>query len=73
MRYAPTEDRKGRAIHPGDRVRIKTYPKGTAEGIVVISSRRMTVGLDGSVLPALSVDVEGTLYTPMSSKGILKL
>lgn len=71
--YALTKDRKGVTLHPGDRVRVKTYPRGTAEGIVVVSLRAMEVLPDGTSAPALSMQTaEGTLY-PLYEKGTLKL
>jgi len=73
-KFAPAEDRKGRALEPGDKVRFKTYPRGEAEGVVIVSSRSMQVMPDGSTLPALAIEVEGgrTFGMP-SSKGVLKL
>lgn len=73
-KFAPAEDRKGRTLEPGDKVRFKTYPRGEAEGIVVVSSRSMQVMPDGSTLPALAIEVEGgrTFGMP-SSKGVLKI
>jgi protein involved in polysaccharide export with SLBB domain len=71
--YAPQQDRKGRDLHPGDRVRVKAYPRGTLEGIIVVSPRARVVLLDGSTAPALVVDVEGTLFSLPSPKGVLKL
>lgn len=73
MPYAPQEDRKGRPLQPGDRVRIKTYPRGSAEGIVAISSRARVVLAGGATAPALVVDVDGTLYGMPSPKGVLKI
>jgi hypothetical protein len=70
--YAPATDRKGQSLVPGDKVRIKLYPRGTAEGVVVVSSRAQQRLADGSYLPALVVDVGGTTY-PLLSKGALKL
>ena len=72
-RYAPCQDRNGRDLHPGDRVRFKTYPRGTAEGVVVISKRGLEVLPDGSTAPALAIDSDGTLYGMPSSKGVLKV
>lgn len=73
MKYAPSEDRKGRDLHPGDRVRLKLHPRGTAEGVVVISPRVQQRLPDGSYLPALAVDVNGRLFGIPSSKSVLKL
>lgn len=73
MKYAPSEDRKGRDLHPGDRVRIKLYPRGTAEGVVAISPRVQERLPDGSYLPALVVDVDGTLFGMPPPKGVLRL
>lgn len=39
----------------------------------MISKRTMEVMSDGSTLPALSIDSEGTLYGMPPSKGVLKL
>jgi hypothetical protein len=71
--YAPTQDRKGRALHPGDRVRIKLYPRGTAEGILEISSRARVMLPDGSTAPDLVVNSNGIMYGCPPPKGILKL
>lgn len=65
--YASAVDRKGNVLNPGDRVRINTYPRGTAEGIVVVSP----TAYEGD-LPALAVDVDGRLYS-MSAKSTLRL
>jgi hypothetical protein len=73
MNYAPVKDRKGREVHPGDRVRFKIYPRGTAEGVVTISPRTMEVMPDGSTLPALAIELEGRLSGMPSSKGLLKI
>ena len=70
--YAPETDRKGTALHPGDRVRFKTYPRGTAEGFVVISKRARVVMPDGSTLPALAIDSDGTVYD-LCGRGTTKL
>ena len=74
--HAPYEDRKGQALHPGDRVSFKLYPRGTAKGIVVISERAQAMVGDGSFAPALSIQrdgVVGTLYSMPSPRGVLKL
>lgn len=60
-KYAPSEDRKGRSLHPGDRVRFKTYPRGVSEGVVVVSKRTLEVMPDGTTLPALAIDSDGAL------------
>lgn len=73
MEYAPSTDRKGRDLHPGDRVRFKTYPRGQAEGVVVINKRTREVLPDGSSAPALSIESEGRIYSMPPSKGVLKL
>lgn len=73
MDYAPSKDRKGSDLHPGDRVRIKLYPRGIAEGIVAVSKRAVEVLPDGSTLPALVIDADGRTYSMPSSKGVLKL
>lgn len=72
--YAVITDRKGVQLHPGDRVRIRLYPKGSLEGTVVVSPRTQVVMSDGSTRRALSVrdEVDGTLYE-LNSKGALKL
>jgi hypothetical protein len=72
--YATITDRKGVQLHPGDRVRIKRYPRGTVEGVVVVSPRTLVVLPDGSTKRALSVkdEVDGTIYE-LKSKGALKL
>jgi len=73
MNYAPTKDRNGRDIRPGDRVRFKLYPRGTAEGVVVVSKRTLEVMPDGSSAPALAIDSDGTLFGMPPSKGVLKI
>lgn len=74
MKFAPAEDRKGRPLNPGDKVRFKTYPRGDAEGVVIVSLRAMEVMPDGSTLPALAIEVEGgRSYGMPSPKGVLKL
>lgn len=73
MNYAPSQDRKGRDLHPGDRVRFKLYPRGTGEGVVVISPRVREVLPDGSTAPGLVIDSDGTLYGMPPPKGVLKL
>lgn len=66
-------DRKGRQLHPGDRVRVKTYPKGTVEGVLVVSDRTLVV-VKGKTYPALVVKADnGTLYSNYSEKAILKI
>lgn len=70
--YAPTTDRKGCELHPGDRVRFKLYPRGTAEGVVVVSKRSLVV-MPAGTLPALSIQTDdGTLYG-LIERGTLKL
>jgi len=71
--YGPSEDRKGVSLHPGDRVRFKLYPRGTAEGIVVVSRRVRQVMPDGSTLPALAIDWDGEPYGMPPPKGVLKI
>lgn len=73
MNYAPAEDRKGQNLSPGDYVRFKLYPRGTAEGVVVISKRTREVLPDGSSAPALAIDSDGTLYGMPPPKGVLKI
>jgi len=72
--YEAITDRKGNLLHPGDRVRIKLYPRGTLEGTVTVNPRVRVVRSDGSTTRALSVkdEVDGTLYE-LKSKGALKL
>jgi len=70
--YAPEEDRNGRSLRPGDRVRFKLYPRGTAEGVVVISKRTMQVLPNGEQAPALAIESDGTVYD-LYGKGTLKL
>jgi hypothetical protein len=73
VHYAPAQDRKGHDLKPGDKVRIKTYPRGTAEGVVVISPRAQERLPDGSWAPALAVDCDGTTYGMPPPKGVLKI
>lgn len=70
--YAPETDRRGRDLRPGDRVRFKLYPRGTAEGVVVVSQRARLVMPDGSTLPALAIESDGTVYD-LSSRGTTRL
>jgi hypothetical protein len=65
-------DRKGRVIGPGDRVRIRLYPRGTAEGTVAVSSKTKVVS-GGILLSALVVEANGAFYSMPGSKHILKL
>lgn len=71
--HAHYEDRNGEAILPGDTVRIKMHPRGTATGTVVISERATVVMPDGKTAPALSVDCDGRLYSLPSPKAVLKV
>lgn len=72
--YAPMNDRKGDPIRPGDRVRAKTYPRGTVEGAIMISPREREVMRDGSTRPSLvMIADDGTIYGSLSSNGVLKL
>jgi hypothetical protein len=71
--YAPAADRNGKDLHPGDFVRFKTYPKGTAEGVVVVSNRAREVMPDGSTLPALVIMTDDGILYSLHSKGTLKL
>lgn len=73
MNFAPAKDRKGRDLQPGDRVRFKTYPRGNAEGVVIISKRTLEVLPDGKTAPALAIDSDGTVYGMPPPKGVLKL
>ena len=71
--YAPETDRRGRDLRPGDRVRFKLYPRGIAEGRVVVSPRVRVVMPDGGTLPALAIETDdGTRYD-LSSRGTTKL
>src|SRR5262249_7372629 len=71
--YAPARDRNDRELHPGDSVRFKLYPRGTATGVVVISERARQVLPDGSTLPALAIDSDGRVYSMPPPKGVTKL
>lgn len=74
MKYAPAQDRKGHDLHPGDKVRFKMYPKGTAEGVVVISKHGLEVLPDRTTAPALAIEVEGgRTYGMPPPKGVLKI
>ena len=73
MNYAPSKDRNGRDLHPGDKVRFKTYPKGSAEGVVTISKRTLEVLPDGKTAPALAIESDGTTYGMPPPKGVLKI
>jgi hypothetical protein len=73
VQYAPSHDRNGHELHPGDKVRFKTYPRGTAEGVVVISKRFHEVLPDGKTAPALAIDSDGTTYNMPPPKGVLKI
>lgn len=70
--YAPEQDRRGRDLHPGDRVRFKLYPRGTAEGVVVVSARVRLVLSDGRTAPALAIESDGVVYA-LSNGGVTKL
>jgi hypothetical protein len=72
--FETIEDRKGNRLRPGDRVRIRLYPKGTLEGIVVVNPTKRVVLRSGGTKQALSVkdEVDGTLYE-LNSKGALKI
>ena len=69
--YAPEKDKKGNNLKPGDKVSFKTYPKGTARGIVGISPKAKTKH-QGEWVPTLVIQAHGTTY-PLNSKGVLKL
>jgi hypothetical protein len=73
MQYAPSKDRNGHDLHPGDRVRFKIYPKGSAVGIVVISKRTLEVLPDGKTAPALAIDSDGTIYGMPPPKGVARM
>lgn len=71
--HAPETDRRGQDLHPGDRVRFKLYPRGTAEGVIVVSPRARVVMPDRSTRPALAIQTDdGTIYN-LSSGGTTKL
>lgn len=72
-KYAPEQDRLGRDLAPGDRVRFKVYPRGTNEGHIIISPRSMVVMPGGGTLPALAIENDdGTVYA-LHSRGTTKL
>lgn len=73
MNYAPAQDRKGHDLRPGDRVRFKLYPRGTAEGVVVISPRTLEVLPGGKTAPALAIEADGKTYGMPPPKGVLKI
>lgn len=73
MNYEHATDCKGQVIHPGDRVSIKRYPRGTVRGVVAISDRATSI-LNGVEAPALIVvSDEGTRYNLPGSKSVRKL
>ncbi len=71
--YAPAADRQGRPLSPGDRVRFKMHPRGTAEGHVIVSPRTFEVLPDGSSLPALCIAADGGVIYPLHSRGVTKI
>lgn len=71
--FAPETDRKGRPLQPGDRVRFKTYPRGTSEGVVKVSPRKQARQPDGTWLPALIIETEDGITYDLISKGTTKL
>jgi hypothetical protein len=73
VEYAPAQDRNGRDLHPGDAVRFKLYPRGTATGIVTISERAMQVLPDGTTAPALAIDADGRVYSMPPPNGVTKI
>lgn len=73
LKYAPSEDRNGKPLQPGDKVRIKTYPIGTQEGIIEISSVTLQRLPDGTWAPALSVNCNGTLYGLPVAGAVIKI
>jgi hypothetical protein len=73
VNYAPAKDRKGQDLHPGDKVRFKLYPRGTAEGVVTVSKRTLEVLPDGKTAPALAIESEGKAFGMPPPKGVLKL
>lgn len=76
LEYAPSQDRKGQTLRPGDHVSFKVnYQRthSTARGLVVVSPRTLVVLADGSTAPALAIESNGTVYGMPSPKGVLKL
>lgn len=73
MQYAPATDRKGCELHPGDRVRFKLYPRGSAEGVVVISAHALVVLPDRSTAPALAIESEGRIFGMPGPKAVLRI
>lgn len=71
--YAPSEDRKGRSLRPGDRVRLRIYPKGSIEGVVTVHPRLLERMPDRTYLPALAVQTEDGLFRMPGPRGVLKL
>jgi len=71
--FAPETDRRGRDLQPGDRVRFKLYPRGTAEGRIVVSPRVRVVMPDGSTLPALAIEMDDRAIYGLSSRGTTKI
>lgn len=70
--YHADTDMNGEPVNPGDYVSFKTYPKGTGRGIVIVSKREMVVLPDGSKLPALAINSDGTIYGYVTG-GVKKL
>ena len=67
-------DVKGLPVSPGDRVSVKTYPRGTVRGTVIVSDRVKCIGPDGVERAALMVRTEdGTVYNLPGPKGVRKL
>jgi len=70
MSYEHATDCKGQVIHPGDRVSVKRYPRGTVRGVVAISDRATSI-VDGVEAPALVVVADdGTKYNLPGSKSV---
>jgi hypothetical protein len=70
--YAPDTDRAGTALHPGDKVSFKTYPRGTSRGVVVICKRALAEH-KGKWIPALCIRSEGGRDYALVSKGVRRL
>jgi len=71
--HAPEQDGRGRDLRPGDRVRFKLYPRGTAEGSVVVSHRSLVVMPGGLTLPALAIETDDGRIYALHSRGVTKI
>jgi hypothetical protein len=65
-------DRNGQPLAPGDRVRFRTHPRGTVEGVIAVSARTSSMVGD-EWLPALVVDVRGVNYLIPSERSVIKI